>query len=385
MGELMGCSNSRFCGTASGFCGTNASSELVHGSQRSQQVDSEVRKHMLLGISIEGIMDVLKCIDFPYRRFVYGHPATLQHTYQGSYSRPAHLDWVTEQYGEFSNNAETSQSTGYDVAECIRSWLTHMGCKNQSICEVWSTKASVDSQRLVGLANIFYSHVQSVHIGESIWTLMEIDLPDVENKLCWFDFFTLQQCAKHAFVLSEVVEVIGSIGRTICEVDNNETYFTRSFCMLEVYASVFKKSALTVSVTSTFMIRQPAAKLAKMLNVAQNIKVDSEKASCRNEEDKATIDKYIYDNVGFSKLNEVVRHAILQSMDSLFECGFDSRYEKTTEDQDSMPPVPQLIRCFEVNNLHVPQKQEDWIKLMEENGLTSTLRTGYEQHLSRER
>ena len=64
-------------------------------------------------------------------------------------NRPASLDWVTKLHGAFTSSqtvsgtsssgpwtAQTSCSTGYDLAEAIKQFLTATGNEGKSMCEV---------------------------------------------------------------------------------------------------------------------------------------------------------------------------------------------------------------------------------------------------------
>ncbi len=99
----------------------------------------------------------------------------------------------------------------------------------------------------VGRANVFFSHVQALHIALALNSLKVAAMvfPDcLENSFYWFDFFTLRQFQKRAFVPVQIVSVISSIGVALAELDDDFTYLKRSFCILGTYGAVLGRGKL---------------------------------------------------------------------------------------------------------------------------------------------
>jgi len=117
------------------------------------------------------------------------------------------------------------------------------------------------------------------------------------------DYTTLKQCVQD-FDLTRVRQLIKEIGLTLAELDLDlQTYLTRSFCILELFASVDAGATLLVQmhVLRAFDV---AAELAAR-------PVDAKKAQTRRDKDKATIDGFVEAMPGgFETLNATITEAI---------------------------------------------------------------------------
>jgi len=117
------------------------------------------------------------------------------------------------------------------------------------------------------------------------------------------DYTTLKQCV-HDFDLSRVRQLIKEIGLTLAELDYDpQAYLARSFCILELLATVQGDAKLLVQM-HFFKAFGVAAELAAN-------PVDAKKAQTRRDKDKATIDGFVEAMPGgFERLNATITEAI---------------------------------------------------------------------------
>jgi len=110
--------------------------------------------------------------------------------------------------------------------------------------------------------------------------------------------------------------VIGQIGLTLVELDEEATYLTRSFCLFEVCATVQGKADLLCLARNTLGSDDASERWNEMLRLPEIMqKVDGTKASCRSEEDQKLIAEYIQANIGFEHLDDFVKKAIIRGAD----------------------------------------------------------------------
>lgn len=126
----------------------------------------------------------------------------------------------------------------------------------------------------------------------------------------WVDYCVLRQCQKD-FDIDRVQDIIGRIGCTLVELDNDLSYLKRSFCILEIYATVNEGADLLCFprglIDRSAELFQ-ANRIAKINRAAEQI--DAEQATTRALEDKQVIDGFIQNTIGFEKLNDIVGGAI---------------------------------------------------------------------------
>jgi len=119
------------------------------------------------------------------------------------------------------------------------------------------------------------------------------------------DYTTLKQAKEGGdFKLARVRQLIKEIGLVLAELDiDPQTYLTRSFCILEIFAAV--EAGATLLVQMHFL---------KAFDVATELAarpVDAKKAQTRSPEQKATIDGFVEAMPGgFKTLNATVTEAI---------------------------------------------------------------------------
>jgi len=108
----------------------------------------------------------------------------------------------------------------------------------------------------------------------------------------------------HDFDVSRVRQLIKEIGLTMAELDMDpQSYLTRSFCILELLATVQGDAKLLVQM-HFLRAFDVAAELAAR-------PVDAKKAQTRRDKDKATIDGFVEAMPGgFEKLNATITEAI---------------------------------------------------------------------------
>jgi len=147
-------------------------------------------------------------------------------------------------------------------------------------------------------------------------------VPRKPRRFFWMDYFTLRQ-RQPDFIPSVIVEVIKDIGMTAVSLTSGKGIgnIDRSFCVLELYATVAGKCKFVVYQTITnyknlmrlYLGQDKAAVPAKM---RQNWMgpVDTENARTRNSNDKLLVDEFVRSIEGsFSKVNKVVSDAVIAS------------------------------------------------------------------------
>lgn len=244
-----------------------------------EQADEEDR-HLMLGITVGGASTFnTERLNFPK-----------------SYERPENMAWANDAYGPFTENNQT----GYDLAAAIRIWLEATDNTLFSACEVLMQ----ENNDAVGKADWFFSHVQMLPWGTNVDTIYDAQLFHAK---IWIDFFVLRQC-QHDFEVQRIRDVIREIGHTLVEMDENVTYLSRSFCVFEVFASVEGEAEINVWCSEMSRKRNKRAVMDKI--VAIPVKIEDAKA--RDPEDKARIDEFITESVGFETLDAEVAQAIAE-------------------------------------------------------------------------
>merc|ERR1712039_716798 len=125
--------------------------------------------------------------------------------------------------------------------------------------------------------------------------------------LYWFDYCTLRQC-QNDFKVPWVFSVIEQIGSTVVEIDDKYAHnaylgwqnFTMTFCVLETFASVWKKAELVFMLSEDEKINQRVVEL----------KISSKDASTRSEKHKTMIDNYIEQEIGFEQFDSLVSDSV---------------------------------------------------------------------------
>ena len=100
---------------------------------------------------------------------------------------------------------------------------------------------------------------------------------------------------------------MGDIGTTLSEIDEDMRYLGRSFCIVELYATVSGEGRLLCNL-DWFL----AAHLSEHAAT-----VDAKAATTRSTRDKTLIDDFIESDIGFSGLNRVVTEAMVEGVSSL--------------------------------------------------------------------
>ena len=120
------------------------------------------------------------------------------------------------------------------------------------------------------------------------------------------DYTTLKQC-QNDFDLPRVRQVIKEIGLTLAELDMDlQAYLTRSFCILELFATVEGGAKLLVQMHFLRAFDVEAELAARP--------VDAAKAKTRREADKAKIDGFVEAMPGgFERLNATITTAIKEA------------------------------------------------------------------------
>jgi len=266
-----------------------------------QHPDAE---HLMLGINFEGLREACELVGFPFN---IGRDAWSRGgNYKYKRSDHPEMAWLDEAYPGSANQFDKG-SLGYDFCCAVKAWLKANGHENESICQVLLKRGSKNVRR----ANVFYSHTQGVVIWETIRRMREgveahtgkLPSTDESQLFFWLDYTTLKQCVQD-FDLNRVRQLIKEIGLTLAELDiDPQTYLTRSFCILELLATVQGGANLLVQMH-----------YLKAFDVAAELAarpVDAKAAQTRREKDKATIDGFVEAMPGgLERLNATITEAI---------------------------------------------------------------------------
>jgi hypothetical protein len=261
--------------------------------------DSEMKDdhHLKLGINIAGIKEVMAMINFPVslEEMMKGSPlASPASPASPGYKRQA--SWIA--------GLAPHRLCGYDLAEAIRMWLKETGQEQFSMCEILQKNKS----QHVGLATVFYSHLQAEPINQLVTTI-ERSLRHfglAPDTMVWVDFFDLRQCQPNAFNVDLIQTLIAHIGQTICEIDAARTYFNSIWCLFEVGATIQGEGKLLPYVGAQFS----PAEADEVLD-----RVDSKSAQARKQKDKDAIDKFIKAELwGHQEFDRKLRAALRESI-----------------------------------------------------------------------
>eukprot|EP00929_Paragymnodinium_shiwhaense_P059104 TRINITY_DN29584_c0_g1_i1.p2 TRINITY_DN29584_c0_g1~~TRINITY_DN29584_c0_g1_i1.p2 ORF type:complete len:163 (+),score=13.70 TRINITY_DN29584_c0_g1_i1:329-817(+) len=139
--------------------------------------DVEVPEHLRLGISSYGVEQALERIGFRYDFFKEEGVWSMTDqdcAFENTYERPESMQWLTELVGPFkiipdsAISRATTTGTGYDVAACVRQFLKNTDNEAISMCEVMQGEGSHE----VGRADVFFSHVQQLHVARALHSLL---------------------------------------------------------------------------------------------------------------------------------------------------------------------------------------------------------------------
>jgi len=242
-------------------------------------------------------------------------------------------DWLSEAFKD--------KLTCYDLNLAIRKWLKDTGNEDKSVCEVLQAEGfkehtflgqalghyreggqapkGLEGRPAVGEAQAFQSHVQSESPYDLFTAMSSLSIGKAGTKpgaAIWVDSFSLRQCASNEFSPAEVVSLIGEIGATYAVIDGTTSYATRTFCVLESYATVHTGARLE-------MVKSKPEGCGSFIGLVTDycccyvctayacpIKVDSANAQTRSKKDKALIDDYVRESVGFAVLDETMEREI---------------------------------------------------------------------------
>jgi hypothetical protein len=224
------------------------------------------------------------------------------------YKRSAKLNWLNEQVG--------SRMTGYDLCLFLRTWLETNGYKHLSICEVILTDERFrDLRGFISIANVFLSHTQNQDFLRTIKTIypswiFDAHVPNVDGPVYfWVDYFCLRQCQPD-FEPNAIVRLIAEIGAFSGAIDDLKNgYFSRSFCILEVYAAIVSEAKLKLPTGIEFadFPHKPSPPVQAHREFIERC-IKSADATTRDSADKKLIDAFICENIagGFDALDAII-------------------------------------------------------------------------------
>jgi hypothetical protein len=238
-------------------------------------------------------------------------------------------------------NGGIDHITGYDLANYLRLWLQDKGYKELSVCEVILLDANFAHLRqFIGLANVFWSHIQLEGFFGQFTTLNGEDeamhttlsmmntadkkdtskiLPPEASRFIWLDYVCLRQC-QNDFDVYSILALIKDIGTMVAAVDMKFSYTKRCFCVLEFYAAVSEgcrfmcvqtMTAKKSTLQALLAPERPTEGFASKYWVGP---IRSAEATARRQKDKDLIMGFIrLLSGGFQKFDHVVSQAILDS------------------------------------------------------------------------
>jgi hypothetical protein len=297
--------------------------------------------HLRLGISYDGISLFLVRIGFLSSRFAY-NPA---------YTRDKSMSWIDEVHGpvEYADcganrehkHIQPPSMTGYDLCFSLRKWLKANGHGELSVCEVILLDPRYEDLRHhVGQAVVFYSHIQSVHPIATFNNLLngmrDHEKFDKTATFWWIDYFSLRQC-QNDFKPEQVVQLVEAIGITMAELPctSDLSYFRRSFCILELYATLKGRADLMFSVPGDG---------AGMKRALEAEPINTAAAATRSLDDKDLIDAFITQSLGFERMDAAVTAAAIKGAGGWTTTG--EKYEKTADGVTSMYTRDQVSRFY---------------------------------------
>jgi len=122
------------------------------------------------------------------------------------------------------------------------------------------------------------------------------------------------------------MNVIKTIGVTLVELTGN-AYFQRRFCLLETFATVLHGGRCAiyshVAMNAVHQIEESRGVARDdedfvIGGVKRSIDVNLWAAQTRNPDDKAQIDKFIQESIGFEELDRKVYQVACESLDTWF-------------------------------------------------------------------
>jgi hypothetical protein len=306
-------------------------------------MESLLPRRLQLGISIEGALQFLKCIGYlvevkKYENKLHVCPDP-RFEYERSYERGKGVKWADEALRPIAHDKNggivPESMTGYDLCDYLRTWLRDNGHEGFSVCEVILKDPAFEQLREHVLpANIFYSHIQSLGPLQTFRGMHfaqedhQFSLPPKGAQYFWLDYFCLRQCQSD-FKVEQVIALIKEIALTIAELGGEEEsleYLKRSFCILELYATVVSDAKLLCATEL-----EPHT-MRKMLTADP---VKSFNAQTRSPTDKTAIDNYITESVGFEKMDAIATERALAGADAYaraLDAGMESDEELDSDD-----------------------------------------------------
>jgi hypothetical protein len=334
------------------------------------------RSHLRLGMQLIGMLETCKAIGFlklsrsnawfsqnvarksltgksgQIRALGHGHEQTLgavllmdmdrwaevskEIDWTYTYQRPQGL-WTHDAFGELGDR---QTPLCYDLVEAIRSWLDeNEAYRGLSMCEVALVDPRLRAARKhIGPANTFWSHVQQEEVTQMFRSMIaaggggNVSLKtkqkirgngDWPASVAWVDLFSLRQrtCDFHVEATLELIRGIGHVDAAA-----NDGYFSRSFCLLEVYGAILGA-------------RERGAREGQGLDIhtaAGRATIESRTATTRRKEDSEKVSTFIVESFGgaaddaFAEFDKIASAALERAKEKaqknyLVDCRVDLR------------------------------------------------------------
>jgi len=210
--------------------------------------------HFRLGVTLEGMLQILERISFIKKsdkksETISSSTEDLDRmwalgghwVYCTEYRRPADASWLDKKPGKVRCGGEhgLQNMVGYDACFYVRNWLKTNCCDDRTTCNdraltevVLTTSNWTDSKPQIGIANIFWSHLQGEPLLGKKSTLESIryyvSLRPATMFFIWLDYFCLRQCLKD-FEKHVVIEAIHLAGSLVACIDSDLIYPKRRF------------------------------------------------------------------------------------------------------------------------------------------------------------
>jgi tetratricopeptide (TPR) repeat protein len=203
--------------------------------------------------------------------------------------------------------------------KALEDWVQEKCPENEGCVSEW-----ISSMSPVAIEERCKLNFGSAPTLASITAMKKHSLPRL-----FVDYFNIRQCIKNDFATDRLVDAIATIGVTLVELGADfradSALLKRSFCVLELFATVKTKGKLLVCgpALGDAATTKELAMMAVDREWCQEV-MDSSSSRTRSAEAEAEIKAYIERTVGFARTDRVVLSAIVASCVLGVESAFDA-------------------------------------------------------------
>lgn len=286
-------------------------------------------EHLLLGLSLPAIKDLLLCPTFDLRR--------LRECDEWS----ANLAWI-----ESERWFKSDRMHGYEA--CLAA-ARHSRLANQitlSIAELEFTTGQAGA----GWADIFLCHAQIDTTEDIVLALCNYEAAHGAGFRYFIDIWCIRHNVKGDFEVALVENVTFAIGRTLVVVHSwQEPHaLSRMWCLFEIYTSavVGSKVEVTFVQNSTLDTDEYEESLACILRACTS--TDVCQALCLEEKDRQCMLKMLKDGPGVLQSNVTVISALMLAMERAM--AYKAAVEKVRTDRERMEKVQRQLELAGVDH-----------------------------------